>query len=138
MENARVIKSAPSHIRTVAYWITTGIIILETAFGSMWDLTRNQHVQISFTQLGYPVYLLTILGFWKLLAAIALIVPNFLRVKEWAYAGLFFEFSGATASHLFMGQITVAIYPFAFACILIASCLLRPASRKLGAHDMHH
>jgi hypothetical protein len=58
--------------------------------------------------LGYPLYFVTILGFWKVLGAMALLAPRFPRLKEWAYAGTFFEMTGAAASHAMSGNAAVA------------------------------
>jgi hypothetical protein len=85
-------------------------------------------------QLGYPVYLLTILGVWKLLGAIALLVPRFPRLKEWAYAGIFFEMTGAAASWALCGDNASALGLLIFAALALASWALRPRSRILGVH----
>src|SRR5687767_12644217 len=87
-------------IKIIAYWVFTGIVALETAAGAQWDLVRNDFVKQVFTHLDYPFYLLTIIGVWKIPAFIAIIIPKFPLVKEWAYAGLFFVYTGAAASHL--------------------------------------
>src|SRR5687768_13290560 len=84
-------------------------------------------------QLGYPVYFLTILGVWKILGAIAVLVPKFPLVKEWAYAGFFFVMTGATFSHLAMNNTFDKIAPSLFLLLLtIVSWYFRPASRKLA------
>jgi uncharacterized membrane protein YphA (DoxX/SURF4 family) len=84
-------------------------------------------------QIGYPPYVLTILGFWKVLGAIALLVPRFPRLKEWAYAGTFFELTGAIASHAASGSSAGhLIWPGFFAVCAVASWALRPQSRTLG------
>jgi len=105
---------------------------VETAAGAQWNLTQNQYVMEVFTRLGYPHYLLTILGVWKIPAFIGILVPKFPLVKEWAYAGLFFVYTGAVASHIAAGDsvskwMGVAI----FALMIMVSWYLRPASRKL-------
>ena len=83
--------------------------------------------------LGYPVYLLTILGVWRLLGTIALLVPRFPRLKEWAYAGTFIELTGAAASGAARGDdMGTVIWPLAFAVLALASWALRPPSRTLG------
>jgi hypothetical protein len=80
------------------------------------------------------VYLLTILGLWKVLAAAALLAPGLRRIKEWAYAGLFFVFTGAAASHLACHDAAWhAITTIVLALITVASWALRPESRALGA-----
>jgi uncharacterized membrane protein YphA (DoxX/SURF4 family) len=120
-----------SRIKVIAYWVTTSIIVLQSAAGALLDLTRNPDFTKILNELGYPLYLLTILGIWRTLGAIALIVPRFARLKEWAYAGLVFDFTGAGASHLFVGDVKGAILPFIFAGITFVSWALRPPSRKL-------
>ena len=83
--------------------------------------------------LGYPLYVLKILGTWKILGAIALAGPGLLRVKEWAYAGFFFDFTGAFASHAFNGDAPGELAPpLILLAILVVSCILRPGNRKLG------
>ena len=82
--------------------------------------------------LGYPPYIITILGPFKILGAIVLAVPGLLRLKEWAYAGFFFDFSGATLSHYYNGDSVDLILPAAIAMIvLLGSYFLRPESRRL-------
>ena len=123
-----------SRIKTIAYWVTTSIIVLETTVGAQWDLSRNEFVSNVFHQLGYPLYLLTVIGIWKIPGAVVLVIPKFPRVKEWAYAGLFFIYTGAAASHLFVHQVGAAVGPFIFACITLASYFLRPPSRTLDTN----
>jgi len=88
------------------YWTTTSLIALETFAENVIDLTHGRTGVVSgpfvtqvATSLGYPVYILAILGIFKIPGAITLVVPGFLRLKEWAYAGIVFELSGAAASH---------------------------------------
>ena len=128
-----IVISAPdtSKIQTIAYWITTGIITLQSVVGAVLDLSGSPGFIKVFAELGYPLYLMTILGIWRILGAIALVVPRFPRLKEWAYAGLVFDLTGAGASHLFIGDVRGAIFPFIFAGITFASWALRPSSRKL-------
>jgi uncharacterized membrane protein YphA (DoxX/SURF4 family) len=117
--------------RVIAYWVTTGIIALETAVGAVWDIMQIPYVTAMMTQLGYPAYFLTILGVWKVFAVVALLAPGFPRIKEWTYAGLFFVYTGAAASSLAMGYNEHAIGPLVFAVITIASWALRPESRRI-------
>jgi hypothetical protein len=120
--------------RIIVFWITTGIIALETGAGAEWDLVRNPFVRSIFAHLGYPEYLLTILGAWKVLAFVALLVPRFPRLKEWTYAGLFFVYTGAAASHLTVGDGPSAwAGPAVFGGIVLISYALRPDSRKLAS-----
>jgi hypothetical protein len=84
------------------------------------------------THLGYPVYILIILGAWKILGAIAVLVPGVPVVKEWAYAGFFFIMTGALFSHLAMGDSAVELFPSLLLLILtILSWYFRPAGRRL-------
>jgi uncharacterized membrane protein YphA (DoxX/SURF4 family) len=102
-----LINAAPAsrtRIRIIAFWLTTGIIALETGVGAIWDLDKITFVRTVMVQLGYPEYILGIMGIWKVLGVIALLMPGFPRLKEWVYAGLFFIYSGAFASHLAVGQ----------------------------------
>lgn len=120
-------------IRIIAFWITTAILAFELVLGGFWDIFRVPYVRHVILQLGYPLYLLTILGLWKLLAALALLAPRFPRLKEWAYAGIFFEMTGAAASHAAVGKSpTALIAPLFITALTLASWALRPSSRTLG------
>ena len=83
------------------------------------------------THLGYPVYLLTILGVWKILGVVAVLIPRFPRLKEWAYAGFFFAMSGAVISHIVSGDSVKEMFPALLLLILtVVSWYFRPESRK--------
>jgi len=83
--------------------------------------------------LGYPLYFVTIIGLWKVLGSIALVAPRLPRLKEWAYAGIFFNMTGAAASHWVRGDAAWhVIVTLAFAALAVASWALRPPSRTLG------
>ena len=69
--------------KVIVYWITTVTLALELAVGGVWDLAHQRYVVQIITHLGYPIFLLNILGVWKLLGALALLVPRLLRLKEW-------------------------------------------------------
>ena len=118
--------------KVILYWVVTSIAVLELLAGAQWDLTHRPEVVEEVTQLGYPVYLLTILGIWKGLAVLAWLVPGFPRLKEWAYAGVFFEMTGAAASHAAKGDFRGVIVPLVFTAFAMASWALRPQSRTLG------
>jgi uncharacterized membrane protein YphA (DoxX/SURF4 family) len=84
------------------------------------------------TQLGYPVYFLTILGIWKILGVVALLIPKFPLLKEWAYAGFFFIMTGAVFSHIASGDPVNELFPSLLLLILIVvSWYFRPADRKI-------
>jgi hypothetical protein len=121
-----------SRIRTIVYWVATGMIVFQSGAGAVLDLMKNPAASQAMSHLGYPEYLMLILGIWRGLAGVTLAVPRFPRLKEWAYAGLFFDFSGAAVSHYAAGDgINIWAVPIVFTCLLIASWALRPPSRKL-------
>jgi len=85
--------------KTIAYWTTTISVAFFIGSGGASQVVQflgNAHGVVPV--LGYPMYFFAILGFWKVLGAIAILVPRFPRLKEWAYAGIFFDLTGAAAS----------------------------------------
>lgn len=120
--------------RTIGYWVTTGLLGFAFAAGGLGDLTRSPQVVEGMTHLGYPAYFATILGVWKLLGAAAVLAPRFPRLKEWAYAGIVFDLTGAAASHAASGDDAgKVITPLVLLAIAGASWALRPESRKLAS-----
>lgn len=128
-------------LKLIIYWVVTAAITLETLAGGVTDLIHGgtelvagQPVVQIVTHEGYPVYLLTILGVWKLLGGITLLAPGFPRLKEWAYAGIFFELTGALASGIVRGDDPVNLVwsPLILVVLALASWALRPPSRTLG------
>ena len=129
----------PSRMRTVAYWIFTLLAASEMVAGSVWDLLRIEYVRSIFAHLGYPLVLLSILAAWKLPCAVTMLVPRLPRLKEWAYAGAVFNYSGAVASHLFVGDGPDKwAAPLAFAAITLASWALRPPDRRYALDRPTH
>ncbi len=118
-----------SHI--IAYWVVTALVVSELALGGVWDILRVPQVRGLIERLGYPPYFLVILGIWKLLGAVALVIPRFPRLKEWAYAGVFFDLTGAVASQWASGLMDAATmaYPIVMTGVAVASWALRPPSR---------
>lgn len=118
--------------KTIAFWLLTGLVIVSQGASGVADLLQAQAMVDGVTALGYPTYILTILGPFKLLGVIVLAVPGLLRLKEWAYAGFFFDFSGAFQSHLYNGDTIDLVLPGGIAVlILLGSYFLRPESRRL-------
>ena len=117
--------------RSIAYWVTTALLVFELVLGGVWDVLQVPQVRGVIDRLGYPPYFLVILGVWKLLGAVALLVPRFPRLKEWTYAGVIFNFTGAIASHLASGFIEpgTLVYVIALTAVAVASWALRPSSR---------
>src|SRR5579863_2610273 len=119
--------------RTITYWTFTVLLVFELVAGSVWNLRQIEWVHVQLNHLGYPLYFSYILGVWQIGGAAVIIAPGFPRVKEWAYAGAFFEFSSAVASHLLAGDgAEVWLVPFGYAAIVIASWALRPSDRRLS------
>ena len=88
--------------------------------------------------LGYPIYFLTILGIWKILGVVALLIPKFPLLKEWAYAGFFFAMSGAVFSHIASGDSMTENVPALLLLILtVISWYFRPADRKIISVNQH-
>ncbi|MES1249786.1 MAG: DoxX family protein, partial [Chitinophaga rupis] len=86
----------------------------------------------TITRLGYPIYFIIILGIWKILGTITVLIPKFPLLKEWAYAGFFFAMSGAIFSHLASGSPVKEIFPSLLLLILtLISWYFRPADRKI-------
>lgn len=121
--------------RIIFYWLTTIAVAWELMFGGLWDLgiLNKGYVLKVMTDLGYPYYMPYIFGTWKIFAGIVILIPGFQRIKEWAYAGVFFVFSGACFSHLFMGETSHALQLLIFTGIPVASWALRPAARRITA-----
>jgi uncharacterized membrane protein YphA (DoxX/SURF4 family) len=117
-------------MRTIAYWITTVLVAAECAIGGVMDVLRLPPFTVVMAHLGYPAYFAVILGIWKILGAVAVLAPGFPRLKEWAYAGVFFNMTGAVASHLSVGDGASAfVTPTIFTALLVTSWALRPAAR---------
>lgn len=119
--------------QVIGYWTTTTILALVLLAGGAAQLAQRPENGEGMAHLGYPLYFLTILGFWKVLGAIALLAPRLPRLKEWAYAGAFFELTGAVASQAVCGDsVGRLIWPGFFAVRAVASWALRPQNRTLG------
>jgi uncharacterized membrane protein YphA (DoxX/SURF4 family) len=119
----------------IIYWIATvwlALGMVSTGVGQVIKMKEGQGALDSVTHLGYPVYILTILGVWKLLGSIAILVPKFPLIKEWAYAGFFFVMTGAAFSHLAVGDPFTAVLPSLSLIVLTGvSWYFRPAERKV-------
>jgi uncharacterized membrane protein YphA (DoxX/SURF4 family) len=127
-------KLADTKAGKIIYWIATIWLALGMVSTGLVQLMQKngQGGLDMLTHLGYPAYLLMILGAWKILGAIAVLVPGVPVVKEWAYAGFFFIMTGALFSHLAMGDAAVELFPSLLLLILtILSWYFRPAGRRL-------
>ena len=121
----------------IAYWTMTGLVAFFIGGGGasqIWQYAANPHGVVPL--LLYPMYFFAILGFWKVLGAIAILVPRYPLLKEWAYAGIFFDLTGAAASCAAVGGYGAygfhVIAPLIITGFTVASWALRPESRKMG------
>jgi uncharacterized membrane protein YphA (DoxX/SURF4 family) len=119
----------------IIYWIATIWLALGMAVtggGQLFKMKAGQGGVDMVTHLGYPVYLLTLLGIWKILGVIAVLIPKFPLLKEWAYAGFFFIMSGAIISHIASGDPLISILPALLLLILtVVSWYFRLADRRI-------
>ena len=121
-----------SRVKTITYWSFTFLLVFELVAGSLWNLLQIEWVRVQLNHLGYPLYFAYILGVWEIGGAAVIITPTFPRLKEWAYAGCFFNFSGAVASHLLAGDdVRAWLTPLVFSMFVIVSWALRPVDRRL-------
>jgi DoxX-like family len=123
--------------KSIVYWTMTGLVAFFIGGGGtaqIWQYQANPHGVVP--ALGYPMYFFAILGVWKVLGAIAILVPRFPLLKEWAYAGIFFDLTGAAVSCAAVGGYGAygfhVLAPLMIAGFTVASWALRPASRKMG------
>lgn len=123
--------------KSIFYWTMTILVAFPIGSGGVSQVAQylgNPHGVVPV--LGYPTYFFAILGFWKVLGAIAILVPRFPRLKEWAYAGIFFDLTGAAASYAAAGDHGVSAFhilaPLFLAVLAVASWALRPESRTIG------
>ena len=129
----------------IIYWIATlwlALGMLSTGILQLLKMKADGAVAppgvYGITKLGYPIYFLTILGIWKILGVVALLVPKFPLLKEWAYAGFFFAMSGAVFSHIAVGDPMKEIFPSSLLLILtVISWYFRPADRKIIAVNQY-
>ena len=115
--------------RTITYWVTTGLVAAMSLFAAFSYLTGNSQAVEGFTHVGYPQQLRILLGIAKLLGAIALVVPGFPKLKEWAYAGFTFAWIAASVAHYLAKDGPKAFMPVILLVLLAVSYVTRPASR---------
>jgi len=120
----------------IIYWIATlwlSLGMISTGAVQLFKQKAGQGGLDTITELGYPIYILTILGVWKVLGVIAVLTPKFPLLKEWAYAGFFFAMSGAIFSHMASGNSIKEIFPPLLLLILtMVSWYFRPPGRKIA------
>lgn len=121
----------------IIYWVATiwlALGMVSTGAVQLMKANEGQGGVDMITHLGYPVYLVTILGIMKVLGVVALLVPKFPLLKEWAYAGFFFVMTGAIYSHIAIGDPVTAMLPSLLLLVLTAiSWYFRPADKKINS-----
>src|SRR5688500_10873454 len=116
----------------IIYWIATIWLALGMLSTGIVQLLKVEEEVNMMTRLGYPVYFLTIIGVWKILGVVAVLIPKFPLLKEWAYAGFFIAMSGAVISHLIIGDEAKEFFgPILLLILTMISWYFRPADRKL-------
>jgi hypothetical protein len=123
--------------KSILYWTMTILVAFFIGSGGAAQVAQyvgNPHGVVPV--LGYPMYFFAILGFWKVTGAISILMSGFPRLKEWAYAGIFFDLTGAAASCAASGGYGAfgfhIIAPLILAGFTVASWALRPPSRTIG------
>jgi hypothetical protein len=116
----------------IIYWIATVWLSLGMLSTGIVQAFRVEKEIAFILKMGYPVYFLTILGVWKILGVVAVLIPKFPLLKEWAYAGFFFSMSGAIFSHIALGNpIKEMLPPMLLLVLTLVSWYFRPADRKI-------
>jgi hypothetical protein len=116
----------------IIYWVATIWLSLGMVSTGVVQLLKMKEETEMFTGLGYPSYLLTLLGVWKILGVIAVLIPEFDVLKQWAYAGFFFAMSGAVVSHLAVGDAAKELFgPLLLLVLTMVSWYFRIADSKI-------
>lgn len=118
----------------IIYWIFTALFTVGMFASGLQQILRQKDMVDMVSVLGYPMYFMTILGVWKILGVIAVLLPGFKLLKEWAYAGFFFVMTGALISHIAVGDFGVKamLGPIFQTLFIVLSWYFRPASRKVA------
>jgi hypothetical protein len=120
--------------RMIEYWVCTILVVFFMLPGGIFYLMRAPQAVEGMRQLGIPLYVVVLLGVWKVLGSIAIVVPKFPLLKEWAYAGIFFDLTGAVVANAAHGAAWWHVAaPLAITGILYGSWALRPAGRRVIA-----
>lgn len=116
----------------IIYWVATLWLSLGMISTGIVQLIKMEEEVDMMAHLGYPIYFLTILGVWKILGIIALLISKYPLLKEWAYAGFFFAMSGAIISHLASGDKANELFgPTLLLVLTVVSWYFRPKDRKI-------
>jgi uncharacterized membrane protein YphA (DoxX/SURF4 family) len=129
-------RSARASPRLIFYWIATALAAVAFVMPGLGNLSKAPNIAHDMAHLGYPQYFLTILGTWKVLGAIVIVSPRLPRLKEWAYAGMIFDLTGAATSRAVMRDgAAMVIIPLLIAVVVSTSWVLRPRGRKLESRS---
>jgi len=116
----------------IIYWTSTILVVLGLLPGGIGQIFHAKWSVDLIRPLGYPEYMLTIIGIWKVMGGIVLLIPKIPLIKEWAYAGFFFAMSGAVISHLAVGEsMNKIVSPLALLILIMLSWYFRPADKKI-------
>lgn len=119
--------------RKIAYWVTTVLLAVGYLIGGFADLVQLEGFVEQTAKLGYPLLFFRILGFWKLVGAVVILLPGLPRAKEWAYAGFVINLTAASVTHVSIGDPPEESIPSAVLLVFaVASWALRPESRRLA------
>ena len=123
---------ANTKVHKIGYWVATGLLVF-CMTGGIFEVLGVKTTIDGITKLGYPSYIIPALGLGKVLAIVVILWPGLPRLKEWAYAGIFFNMMGATVSHVAHNDgAWIIVVTVTIAAITLVSWGLRPQSRRLG------
>ena len=118
-------------LKSTLHWVSTLLVALVFTATGILNLTGNDHILTDILHLGFPTYIMNILGFWKLMAVITILLPKTIRLKEWAYAGMLFDLSGAAFSRMSIGDpAQMIIIPLLIMGLVVISWISRPESKS--------
>lgn len=118
-------------MKSILYWVSTILVTLIYVATGILNLMGSDHILTDILHLGFPPYIMKILGFWKLMAAITILLPKTIRLKEWAYAGMLFDLSGAAFSRMSIGDPPqMIIVPLLIMGLVMISWVSRPESKS--------
>lgn len=119
-------------MKRVAYWVCTGLVVFFIGSGGLAYAMKVPEVVQGVVALGFPVHFVVLLGVWKVLGSIAILVPGFRLIKEWAYAGIMIDLTGAAYTAIATGgEWWHVAAPLSIAVLVASSWALRPESRRL-------
>lgn len=117
----------------IIYWVATLWLALGMVSTGIVQIIKMEEEVANFTRLGFPLYLMAMMGIWKIAGVVAVLAPKFPLLKEWAYAGFFFAMSGAVYAHLAVGDVAQEVFGPALLLVLtVVSWYFRPADRALS------